>query len=319
MKNNVNLTNEEKIKQLRKKFKPINDVIFQELFKVGNEEITKAMLSSIIKEQITDINMDVSSHTSRNYLNSKLGILDLRVKLQNNTQCNVEVQLIDYGNMIDRMLFYWAKQFSKTLNSGEDYSQLERTISIAILNFEIDDLNDLDDYCSNWKIIETQNRKKTLTNKLDLYIIELPRLLKQTHKKLNDEMTQWMLFLHNPDSMEVQEIMKENKEIKKASDKYDVILSDDELVRIAELKEKAEIDERNMKRTAKEEGIAQGLKKGIKQGLKQGIKQGIEQGLNKGLKQKETEIVKNLLKKNVSIDIIIKSTGLSRDEIEKMK
>ena len=315
MKNNVNLTNEEKIKQLRKKFKPINDVIFQELFKVGNEEITKAMLSSIIKEQITDINMDVSSHTSRNYLNSKLGILDLRVKLQNNTQCNVEVQLIDYGNMIDRMLFYWAKQFSKTLNSGEDYSQLERTISIAILNFEIDDLNDLDDYCSNWKIIETQNRKKTLTNKLDLYIIELPRLLKQTHKKLNDEMTQWMLFLHNPDSMEVQEIMKENKEIKKASDKYDVILSDDELVRIAELKEKAEIDERNMKRTAKEEGIAQGLKKGIKQGLKQGI----EQGLNKGLKQKETEIVKNMLQKKIDINLISEITGLSKDEIEKLK
>ena len=253
----------EKLLENRRKFKPKNDVIFQELFKPGNEDITKAFLSSIIKEDITEINMDVSTHTNRDYLNSKLGILDLRVKLENNVQCNVEVQLIDYGNMIDRMLFYWSKQFSKNLNKSQDYSKLERTISIAILNFKIEDLKDIKNFYSNWKIIEKKDRKKILTNKLDLYIIEMPKLLEQEHKELDDNLTQWMLFLNNPDSVEVKEIMEENDKIKEAAEKYDVILGDEELIRLAELKEKGEMDERNMKRVAREEGIKEGMKEGI--------------------------------------------------------
>ncbi len=305
----------EKLLENRRKFKPKNDVIFQELFKPGNEDITKAFLSSIIKENITEINMDVSTHTNRDYLKSKLGILDLRVKLENNIQCNVEVQLIDYGNMIDRMLFYWAKQFSKNLNKSQDYSKLERTISIAILNFKIEDLKDIENFYTNWKIIETKDRKKILTNKLDLCIIELPKLLEQKHKELDDNLTQWMLFLNNPDSVEVKEIMEENDKIKEAAEKYDVILGDEELIRLAELKEKGEMDERNMKRVAREEGMAEGMKQGMEKGKQEGHKSGLIEGAQKN----KLEVAKLMKKDKVDISIISKYTGLTEEEIEKLK
>ncbi len=313
-KKNEKLKNE-KILENRRKFKPKNDVIFQELFKPGNEDITKAFLSSIIKENITEINMDVSTHTNRDYLKSKLGILDLRVKLENNIQCNVEVQLIDYGNMIDRMLFYWSKQFSKNLNKSQDYSKLERTISIAILNFKIEDLKDIENFYTNWKIIETKDRKKILTNKLDIYIIEMPKLLEQKHKELNDNLTQWMLFLNNPDSVEVKEIMEENDKIKEAAEKYDVILGDEELIRLAELKEKGEMDERNMKRVAREEGIAEGMKQGMEKGKQEGHKSGLIEGIQKN----KLEVAKKLLKMKLPIYKISEATGLSKEEIEKLK
>ena len=305
----------EKLLENRRKFKPKNDVIFQELFKPGNEDITKAFLSSIIKENITEIKMDVSTHTNRDYLKSKLGILDLRVKLENNIQCNVEVQLIDYGNMIDRMLFYWAKQFSKNLNKSQDYSKLERTISIAILNFKIEDLKDIENFYTNWKIIETKDRKKILTNKLDLCIIELPKLLEQKHKELDDNLTQWMLFLNNPDSVEVKEIMEENDKIKEAAEKYDVILGDEELIRLAELKEKGEMDERNMKRVAREEGMAEGMKQGMEKGKQEGHKSGLIEGAQKN----KLEVAKLMKKDKVDISIISKYTGLTEEEIEKLK
>ena len=305
----------EKLLENRRKFKPKNDVIFQELFKPGNEDITKAFLSSIIKENITEINMDVSTHTNRDYFKSKLGILDLRVKLENNIQCNVEVQLIDYGNMIDRMLFYWAKQFSKNLNKSQDYSKLERTISIAILNFKIEDLKDIENFYTNWKIIETKDRKKILTNKLDLCIIELPKLLEQKHKELDDNLTQWMLFLNNPDSVEVKEIMEENDKIKEAAEKYDVILGDEELIRLAELKEKGEMDERNMKRVAREEGMAEGMKQGMEKGKQEGHKSGLIEGAQKN----KLEVAKLMKKDKVDISIISKYTGLTEEEIEKLK
>ena len=54
-------------------------------------------------------------------------------------------------------------------------------------------------------------------------------------------------------------------------------------------------------------------------GHKKGLEQGIQQGFTDGANHEKREIAKNLLKENVSLDLISKSTGLSYDEIEKLK
>ena len=46
-----------------------------------------------------------------------------------------------------------------------------------------------------------------------------------------------------------------------------------------------------------------------------GIKKGIERGINKT----KTELIKNMLKENLPIDLISKITGLSQQEIKKIK
>ena len=92
--------------------------------------------------------------------------------------------------------------------------------------------------------------------------------------------------------------MEENDKIKEAAEKYDVILGDEELIRLAELKEKGEMDERNMKRVAREEGIAEGHKS--------------------GLREKQIEIAKKLIQMKFPIDKISEATGLSKEEIGKL-
>ena len=52
--------------------------------------------------------------------------------------------------------------------------------------------------------------------------------------------------------------------------------------------------------------------------LKEAREKGIEQGIEKGIEQEKIEIAKELLNNNVSLDIIMKSTGLSKEEIEKL-
>ena len=47
--------------------------------------------------------------------------------------------------------------------------------------------------------------------------------------------------------------------------------------------------------------------------------EGHAEGIAEGSKQKEIEIAKNMIKDNMSIDIIIKYTGLTKEEIEKLK
>ena len=57
----------------------------------------------------------------------------------------------------------------------------------------------------------------------------------------------------------------------------------------------------------------------LEEAREQGIEKGIEQGIEKGIEQEKIEIVKNMLKDEVDISVISKYTGLSKEEIEKLK
>ena len=56
-----------------------------------------------------------------------------------------------------------------------------------------------------------------------------------------------------------------------------------------------------------------------KKGLEQGIELGIEQGLEQGEKRKSIEVARKLLIAGIDIRTIRESTGLSEDEIRKIK
>ena len=47
--------------------------------------------------------------------------------------------------------------------------------------------------------------------------------------------------------------------------------------------------------------------------------EGKEEGREEGREKEKLEIAENLLKRNVDIDIIVESTGLSKEEVENLK
>ncbi len=57
-------------------------------------------------------------------------------------------------------------------------------------------------------------------------------------------------------------------------------------------------------------GRAEGKKEGLEEGLQEGLKEGRREGI--------VETAKNLLLNEVEIEVIIKATGLSLKEIEKI-
>ncbi len=59
--------------------------------------------------------------------------------------------------------------------------------------------------------------------------------------------------------------------------------------------------------------------KGREQGIKQGIEQGRTEGRAEGREEGKLETARALLRHGVSLDIIVTSTGLSRDKIEALK
>ena len=51
----------------------------------------------------------------------------------------------------------------------------------------------------------------------------------------------------------------------------------------------------------------------------EGIKEGIKKGRQEGRRNRETEVVLNMLKNKIDISVISKVTGLSKEEIEKLR
>ncbi len=272
-----------------KRYPPKMDIIFQAIFgEVGSENITKDFLEKILKRKIEKISLDKNPILRRDLKDDKLGVLDIVTELDGKEKCNIEMQLIDKNNIIERMLYYWSKMYTRQIKAGDDYNKLEKTIVILIADFNIKGLEEVE-YHSTWKIIETNSVKKLiLTDKFELDIIELLKIKGRENEK--DQLLDWLIFLENPESERVTRKMKENENLKEAVEKLDRISEDEKMQRIIELREKAIRDEHAI--------------------YAKGVDDGIEKGIMK--------IAKSMLKKGMNVSDIIEITGLTKEEIEKL-
>jgi predicted transposase/invertase (TIGR01784 family) len=277
-----------------KKYPPKMDIIFQAIFgEVGSENITKDFLEKILKRKIEKISLDQNPILRRELKSDKLGVLDIITELDGKEKCNIEMQLIDKNNIIERMLYYWSKIYTKQIKAGEDYNKLEKTIVILIADFNIKGLEEVT-YHSTWKIMETNYAKKLiLTDKLELDIIELSKIKGRENEK--DQLLDWLIFLENPESERVTLKMEENENLKDAVEKLNKISEDEKMQRIIELREKAIRDEHAI------------------------YEKGVNDGVEKGSKEKELQIAKNMLKKGIKESDIKEITGLTKEEIEELK
>ena len=67
------------------------------------------------------------------------------------------------------------------------------------------------------------------------------------------------------------------------------------------------------------EGEENGIKIGEANGIKIGEANGIKIGVVNGIKIGQTNVARNLLKLNMPIDLLIQTTGLSKEEVESLK
>ena len=223
---------------------PKMDVVFHALFRERNIDDLSNFLSAILREEVKVTSIDKNRYVDIDTVDEKLGIMDLRAELNGKKQCNIEIQLNYYSDMEKRMLYYWSDNYKRKLVTGKSYNTLQKTISILILDYTLDILKDFEDVGTKWQIRDELTGKKVLTEDLEIVILELPKVMKLYSKYPNNKAYQWLMFLDNPNSKEVGAIMKENKEIKSIADTLEQVSGDEKLRRIAELKEKAILDEK---------------------------------------------------------------------------
>ena len=291
------------MKCISKLLDPKIDYVFKRIFGyIGNEEITKGLISSIIQKEISNIELDNNPILEKDLLDDKVGILDIRAKIENKINCNIEMQIVDRKNIEKRILYYWSKLYNMNIKAGKDYENLEKVIVILITDYEIDSLKEIKKYETKWNIREEEYQKVILTEVMEFYIIEIPKYEKYKEKTENEKLNKWIKFIKEPGGIE----MGDDKEIKKAKEVLEEISQDKRERYLAELREKYILDQKAIEDA--------GYDKGLREGMTQGIAQG-----KKEEKEKILEIAKNLLKINMLIEQIEEVTGLTKEEIEKLK
>lgn len=287
----------------KKEFKlldPKNDVVFQMLFLKDN--LAKGLLENILSDNITSLRVDVNKQLFGNTPEDKIGIVDLRAVINEEIECEIEMQMFYFKNFIPRFLDYWSKLYSGQLKKGDNYGLLHKAVSIAIINQNIPNLKELQAH-TIWHIREDGNHRKILTNNLELHIIEVQKVKKEYKNNKDDKLLQWIMFLLNPESEEVDNIMVKNKKIEEAKKELLSLSQDEGNQRIADFRERELRDKIDMYETGKDIGKAEGIKVGKAEGIKEG----------------KVEVIINLLKMKMPIDKIIEATKIPKEEIEKIR
>ena len=188
------------------------------------------------------------------------------------------------------MLFYFSRLYTMKINKGTNYSEAQRVVIIAIIDYNLDLTKQIKKMETIWNIREKDNKNLILTDKMELRIIELNKAKSEYEKDKTNEKAQWMMFINNPNQVEVHEIMKKNEGIKKATVEIVKMSEDEKMERLAFLRQKAIMDEKSI----------------------------YAAGIEKGVQERNKEIVRKLLIKKMDIDTIKEITGLSNQEIEEI-
>lgn len=276
---------------------PKIDFVFKKIF--GSEEhpeILISFLNAVLKpiKPIVSVNIK-NSDLEKDYIEDKFSRLDVKAVTSNNEIINIEIQLKNEYNMIQRSLYYWSKLYEEQLTEGDRYDKLCRTVCINILDFRY--LKN-DRFHNGYRLKEIETNEE-LTDLEEIHFIEIPKLKKfERAEEVVDLLEGWVEFLRDPESEVIRKLEMSNKEIREAKDELYRLSRNSKERELYYMREKSLKDEISALANAEEKGM--------------------QKGLEQGMKEKAIEIAKSLLD-ILDVETIALKTGLPIEEIENLK
>ena len=115
--------------------KPKVDFCFKELME--DAEIRRGFVSALLDrkpEEITQTEL-LPTHLRRESPGDKLGILDVRILINQSEQMNLEIQIFPFPLWPVRSIFYLGKMFVGQIRKGQDYGGMQKCVHVGILDF----------------------------------------------------------------------------------------------------------------------------------------------------------------------------------------
>ena len=240
---------------------PTVDYCFKEL--LAYPEIRKGFVAAILNQEPEEIAETTLMPTilSKDTESGKYGILDVRVRMKNGSQMDLEMQVAPFKFWDNRVIFYLSKMYTDQIKEGQRYEDLKPCIHVSILNFN---LFPEDQSCFREIAFCDLTTKQKYTDLLEIYVVELKKL--PPEQKEEPLIVKWMRFLAAERREDFEKMAEEDTYINEA---YEVLqkLSADERKRLEyEARQKAILDYNSQMSSSMEEGIRIGEERGEKRG-----------------------------------------------------
>ncbi|OFX28022.1 MAG: hypothetical protein A2033_14615 [Bacteroidetes bacterium GWA2_31_9] len=285
--------------EFREKYiNPFTDYGFKRLFgDEPNKDLLIDFLNELLKEEqgeITELTYLKNENLSTTELNRK-AIFDLYCTNKRGEKFIVELQKTKQKFFKDRTVYYSTFPIREQAVIGSEWNfELKKVYTIAILDFIFDEDKSQPEklrYDVKLSDIET---KKIFYDKLTFIYLEMPKFNKSA-EELETKFDKWLYVLKNLHKLDrIPEKLKENIFLKLFETAEIAKFSQSEYQEYEDsLKYYRDI--KNSLDTAKEEGKVEGKIEG------------------------KIEVARTGLKEGLSVEIIMKLTGMTKEEIEKLK
>ena len=280
--------------------------------------------------------------------------LDLRVKLFKELEEGleeaetviVEMQTTSSPYFLNRISAYAARDYSSQLDKGKDYRDLRSVYSLVFTTQNLSQFKGLKDYYHVCNIRRADPPHLQMSDALQFILVELDKFVQELADVTNQREA-WCWFLKYSRKIQDENIAKElgqkGESMGRAVEQLRVLSADERLKAQLEAEQKRRLDEREALQTKYDEGIEtgeqrglvkgeqrglvkgraegeqRGLVKGEQRGLVKGRAEGEQRGLVKGEQKGRKDSALRLLKKGMEIDFISEVTGLSIEEVKRLK
>ena len=284
---------------------PQSDIIFKNLFSAKrNEDLLVDFLESMLQIKIEKIETQKEVEPEIHNIEEKQGRLDIKATVNDELIVDVEMQNTNYKDTEKRAVFYAGCLIRDCIKPKEDYQNIKDIAVIWILDYELETENK--EYFTRTKTVEDKYCKYEIIRGVKYYFIELPKFRRMVTNKLETNLENWLAFIDYKRKDLMEMAMNQNEKIRRANEEYEYLTGDEAVKRREELRNKALRDEAAARRCGREEGEEAGIVIGRALGKKDGeIKAKIE-------------TAKNMLKDKIDKKSVIKYTGLSLKEVEKI-
>ena len=286
--------------------KTLSDLFARYLLgKNGNEDLLENLVNATLNdfnfEEVKDLEIIDPFNLSEN-IELKESIIDVKAKTKDNKTVIIEFQLCGNMNFVDRIFYYISKNIVNELHEGEDYQEVQKIISINLLDFNLN-FGDEGKPHRCFKLIDTEDQNISL-DYIQMHLIEVQRFIDILEKSTIEELKKnklltWMKFFTSNNLELIENELKEaNPIMTKAIEEYKRFTSDDKLMRAYAARDAFLVGQKMMLSREREEGIREGKLEGIK--------------------ENSYAIAKTLKQMNMDDASISKATGLTIEEVEKL-
>ena len=276
---------------MKKFYKLKNDAVFKAVFcKEKNIDLLELLLQEALNKKINIISIN-TPEIYKNNVYEKGRTLDVLIK-SDNLLINVEINTFVSNSLKRRNAGYIFRKYSELTHMGESYNSMPLVIQINLSSLNSNKL------VYKYNLYDKINNKTYIDN-LEIYEFNITKIKETCYNKSS----KYRLLSLLDCNKEELDLIKGDDIVERIKNEVNYLNDDPDFIKYMSEEDEARL----LKNTLKEDAY--------QTGIEQGVKQGIEQGIEEGSKKQKLMTAKELLKNNIPIDIIVKSTGLTEEEI----